>query len=80
MTDNSEEIDIAEIERNMTELTKTWNDKFVEALLGAHGEAQARNLEQKYSDGLVADIAKRICHLSQWQTLKSLSLWIMKIP
>lgn len=51
VTDNSEEIDIAEIERNMTELTKTWNDKFVEALLGAHGEAQARNLEQKYSDG-----------------------------
>lgn len=49
--DNNEEINIAEIERNMTELTKTWNDKFVAALLSAHGEAKARELEKKYSDG-----------------------------
>tara|TARA_Y100001949_G_scaffold121162_1_gene103073 strand:- start:2956 stop:7461 length:4506 start_codon:yes stop_codon:yes gene_type:complete len=46
--DNNAELDVKDIEQNIIELTKTWNDRLSSALSSAYGEAKAKMLERNY--------------------------------
>ena len=48
--DNNAEYDVKEIENNIIELTKTWNDRLASAITAAHGEATGKALERKYNN------------------------------
>ncbi|NDV91270.1 NAD-glutamate dehydrogenase [Alteromonas sp. 345S023] len=48
--DNNAEYDVKEIENNIIELTKTWNDRLASAICAAHGEASGKALERKYNN------------------------------
>ncbi len=48
VNDNNAEIDVKEIEKNIVELTKTWNDRLATAIRNSHGEAKGKALENKY--------------------------------
>ncbi|GGW88529.1 NAD-glutamate dehydrogenase [Alteromonas halophila] len=48
--DNNAEYDVKEIENNIIELTKTWNDRLAAAITAAHGEANGKALERKYNN------------------------------
>lgn len=48
--DNNAEYDVKEIEQNIIELTKTWNDRLASAITQAHGEARGKELERKYNN------------------------------
>ncbi|QJR82613.1 NAD-glutamate dehydrogenase [Alteromonas pelagimontana] len=48
--DNNAEYDVKEIEQNIIELTKTWNDRLANAITAAHGEANGKALERKYNN------------------------------
>ncbi|MFT4941742.1 MAG: glutamate dehydrogenase [Paraglaciecola sp.] len=48
VNDNNAEYDVKEIEKNIIELTKTWNDKLASTLSSNHGEAIGKALEKKY--------------------------------
>ncbi|TDF41809.1 NAD-glutamate dehydrogenase [Alteromonadaceae bacterium M269] len=47
--DNNADIDVKEIEQNIIELSKNWVDKLATALRSEHGEAKAKELEQRYA-------------------------------
>ena len=47
---NNAEYDVKEIEQNIIELTKTWNDRLASAISQAHGEASGKALERKYNN------------------------------
>ncbi len=49
--DNNAEFDVKEIEKNIIELTKTWNDRLAAAISQAYGEAAGKALERKYDNG-----------------------------
>jgi len=46
--DNSIEFNVKEIEQNLIEAARTWEDKLASALVGSFGEAKGRELSQKY--------------------------------
>ncbi|WP_100641451.1 NAD-glutamate dehydrogenase [Alteromonas facilis] len=48
--DNNVEYDVKEIENNIIELTKTWNDRLASAIVSAHGEAAGKALQQRYAN------------------------------
>ncbi|RDV25967.1 NAD-glutamate dehydrogenase [Alteromonas aestuariivivens] len=48
--DNTAEFDVKEIENNIIELTKTWNDRLASAIVATHGEAKGKSLERKYNN------------------------------
>ncbi|WP_100657354.1 NAD-glutamate dehydrogenase [Alteromonas flava] len=48
--DNNVEYDVKEIENNIIELTKTWNDRLANAIVSAHGEAAGKALQQRYAN------------------------------
>ncbi|MBE1301660.1 MAG: NAD-glutamate dehydrogenase [Alteromonadaceae bacterium] len=48
VTDNNAEIDVKEIENNIVELSKSWNDRLATAIRTSHGEAGGKALEHKY--------------------------------
>ena len=48
--DNGAEVDAKEIEKNMVELTKTWNDRLATAITSAYGEAKGKAVEKKYTN------------------------------
>ncbi len=48
--DNNADINVKEIEDNVIELTKSWNDKLVAAIRMNHGEASGKALEKKYEN------------------------------
>ncbi len=50
VNDNNAEFDVKEIEQNIIELTKTWNDRLASAISASHGEASGKSLERKYSN------------------------------
>ena len=50
VNDNNAEFDVKEIEQNIIELTKTWNDRLASAISAAHGEASGKALERKYNN------------------------------
>ncbi|MBT1063767.1 NAD-glutamate dehydrogenase [Bowmanella sp. Y26] len=47
---NNVEIDVKEIEKNIIELSKSWNDKLSSALRASYGEAKGKKLDQKYDN------------------------------
>jgi glutamate dehydrogenase len=49
--DNNSEYNVKEIEKNIIELTKTWNDKLTATIRNNYGEAAGKVLEKKYDDG-----------------------------
>jgi glutamate dehydrogenase len=46
--DNNAEFNVNEIEKNVIELTKTWNDRLASTIRSNHGEAAGKALEQNY--------------------------------
>ncbi len=48
--DNNSEYNVKEIEKNIIELTKSWNDKLTATIRSTYGEAAGKVLEQKYDD------------------------------
>ena len=50
VNDNNADYDVKEIERNIIELTKTWNDRLAASIRAAHGEASGKALERKYDN------------------------------
>ena len=48
--DNNAEYDVKEIEQNIIELTKTWNDRLANAITQAYGEAGGKAIERKYNN------------------------------
>lgn len=50
VADNNVEMDVKKIEKNMIELSKSWNDKLKTTLLTEHGEVIGKKLEQKYGN------------------------------
>ncbi|GAA5217805.1 NAD-glutamate dehydrogenase [Corallincola platygyrae] len=49
--DNTMDVDVKQIEQNLVEAARSWEDKFQDALLGQFGEEQAKHLHQKYAEG-----------------------------
>ena len=47
---NNVEIDVAEIEKNIVELSKSWNDRLAASLRASHGEAKGKALENKFGN------------------------------
>ena len=47
---NNVDYDVKEIEQNIIELSKTWNDRLASAIKAAHGEASGKALERKYTN------------------------------
>ena len=45
---NNSEFNVKEIEKNIIELTKSWDDRLVSTIRTKHGEAQGKTLEKKY--------------------------------
>ncbi|WP_340678107.1 NAD-glutamate dehydrogenase [Paraglaciecola sp.] len=45
---NNSEFNVKEIEKNIIELTKSWDDRLVSTIRTKHGEAQGNALEKKY--------------------------------
>ena len=50
VVNNNVEIDVKEIEKNLIELSKGWNDKLTAALKSSHGEAAGKALDNLYGD------------------------------
>ncbi|MCH8536463.1 MAG: NAD-glutamate dehydrogenase [Alkalimonas sp.] len=48
INDNHVELNVKEIERNLIEAARTWEDKLESALVGVYGEAKGRELARKY--------------------------------
>ncbi|MBY0416675.1 MAG: NAD-glutamate dehydrogenase, partial [Pararheinheimera sp.] len=48
INDNNIEFNVKEIERNLVEAARTWEDKLQTALVGHYGEARGRELARKY--------------------------------
>jgi glutamate dehydrogenase len=48
--DNNAGYNVQEIEKNIIELTKSWNDKLAATIRSNHGEAKGKKLEQKYNN------------------------------
>lgn len=48
--DNNAEYNVKEIEKNIIELTKSWNDRLASAIRTNHGEAAGKVLEKKYNN------------------------------
>ncbi|MBU3016944.1 NAD-glutamate dehydrogenase [Paraglaciecola agarilytica] len=48
--DNNSEYNVKEIEKNIIELTKSWNDKLTATIRSTYGEAAGKVLEKKYDD------------------------------
>ncbi len=47
---NNMEFDVNEIENNIVELTKTWQDKLNLKIVSAYGEEKGKGIQQKYSN------------------------------
>ena len=45
---NNSEFNVKEIEKNIIELTKSWEDRLLTTIRNKHGEAQGKALEKKY--------------------------------
>lgn len=48
--DNNAEYDVKQIEKNIIELTKTWNDRLNASITAQYGEARGKDLERKYNN------------------------------
>ncbi|XOV77936.1 MAG: NAD-glutamate dehydrogenase [Aestuariibacter sp.] len=48
VNNNNVEVDVKDIEKNIIELTKSWNDRLATAIRASHGESKGKHLENKY--------------------------------
>jgi glutamate dehydrogenase len=48
--DNNAEFNVKEIEKNLIELTKSWNDRLANTIATNHGEAAGKVLQRKYDN------------------------------
>jgi glutamate dehydrogenase len=48
VNNNNLEFDVKEIEDNLIELTRSWNDKLASKITSAYGEAKGKAIQQKY--------------------------------
>ncbi|MCC2615675.1 NAD-glutamate dehydrogenase [Aestuariibacter halophilus] len=48
--DNNAEYNVKEIEKNIIELTKSWNDRLAATIRSNHGEAAGKTLEKRYDN------------------------------
>ncbi|GAC14807.1 NAD-glutamate dehydrogenase [Aliiglaciecola lipolytica] len=48
--DNNAEFNVKDIEKNIIELTKSWNDRLAASISATYGEAAGKALEQKYGN------------------------------
>lgn len=51
VTDSGQDINVKELEQNLTEASRSWEDNLESQLVSAHGEAKARSVAKKYSQG-----------------------------
>ncbi|WJG11293.1 NAD-glutamate dehydrogenase [Aliiglaciecola sp. LCG003] len=49
--DNNADLNVKDIEKNIIELTKSWNDRLAASIRATYGEAAGKALEQKYDNG-----------------------------
>ncbi|MBF7072796.1 NAD-glutamate dehydrogenase [Glaciecola sp. MH2013] len=56
---NNMEFDVKEIEDNLIELTKTWQDKLAAKITSAHGEANGKALQKKYGSAFSRSYAEQ---------------------
>ncbi len=56
--DNNAEFNVKDIERNIIELTKSWNDRLTATIRATHGEAAGKLLEQKYDNAFSRSYAE----------------------
>ncbi len=54
VNDSNIEFNVKDIENNLIEAARTWEDKLNSALIGRFGELAGRELSQKYVNGLPA--------------------------
>lgn len=47
---NNAEYNVKDIEKNIIELNKTWNDRLASTIRSNHGEAKGKKLEQRYAN------------------------------
>ncbi|MGS2720143.1 NAD-glutamate dehydrogenase [Paraglaciecola aestuariivivens] len=47
---NNAEYNVKEIEKNIIELSKSWDDRLTATIRSSHGEAKGKKLEQKYAN------------------------------
>lgn len=56
---NNMEFDVNEIENNVIELTKTWQDKLNQKIIAHFGEASGRDLTRKYANAFSSSYAEQ---------------------
>lgn len=49
--DSSQEINVKELEQNLTEASRSWEDNLKQLLISAEGEQRARDIMRRYGDG-----------------------------
>ncbi|MCY7293903.1 NAD-glutamate dehydrogenase [Alteromonas sp. a30] len=56
---NNAEFNVKEIEKNIIELTKSWDDKLSSAIRKSHGEANGKVLDEKYANAFAPSYKER---------------------
>jgi glutamate dehydrogenase len=56
---NNMEFDVNEIEKNLIELTKTWQDKLNSKIVSVYGEEQGKSIAQKYDNAFTRSYAEQ---------------------
>ncbi|RTE87215.1 MULTISPECIES: NAD-glutamate dehydrogenase [Gammaproteobacteria] len=51
VTDSGQDINVKELEQNLTEASRSWEDNLESQLVAAHGEAKARSIVKRYAHG-----------------------------
>ncbi|WP_113905890.1 NAD-glutamate dehydrogenase [Aliidiomarina celeris] len=51
VADSGQDINVKELEQNLTEASRSWEDNLESLLISAHGESKARSLMRTYSNG-----------------------------
>ncbi|MCC5855078.1 MAG: NAD-glutamate dehydrogenase [Idiomarina sp.] len=49
--DSGQDINVKELEQNLTEASRSWEDNLESLLISAHGEAKARSFMRRYANG-----------------------------
>jgi len=56
---NNMEFDVNEIEKNLIELTKTWQDKLNSKIVSVYGDEQGKSIAQKYDNAFTRSYAEQ---------------------
>src|SRR5690606_1061761 len=50
INDNLQDIDVKELEQNLVEAARTWEDNFLRILSSTHGESRANAIQKRYAN------------------------------